>query len=538
MVRNIPFALMNQQSFNDALLRVSLESSSSFIGVLSVKDYRFVYVNPQGFDLLGYNSLEEFNSSLLLRPFRKMENSEEDRQERLKKVVSGQLHKEINQFVKADGSTFWGELTIRYFEAEGQGYFLKRINDISLKKLTEEKLSEVEARCEAIFQHAAIGVILVNQNREIVLANNYSETLFGYFNHELVGQKLDILIPNNLREKHVGLQNNYMSHPTTRPMGVGLDLQAQRKDGSLFPVEISLSFFKDNNQSYYVAFVNDATFKKKSEETLIEKNQEIKKFNEYLENEVVKRTEDLVKTMHQLEESKEDLEKALVKERELGELKSRFVSMASHEFRTPLTTINSAASLIQKLSNTEDQEKREKYLTKIKSAIGNLTDILEEFLSVGKLEEGKIEARYDTFDLADLVEEIKTDLKPMLKIGQSVDYQHFGNKNVVLDKSLLRKIIINLLSNSIKFSLENKQIVIVTNVDKYIELSISDKGIGISDEDQKHLFDRFFRGANVTNIQGTGLGLHIVARYTELMNGEVELKSKLGEGTTIKLTFP
>ncbi len=538
MVRNIPISLMIQQSFNDALLRVSLESSSAFIGVLSIKDYQFIYVNPRGFEIFGYSSLDEFNKSLKNKPFRKSDNYTETREFRNQKIKDGSTYCETNQFLRADGSIFWGELSINYFETDGEEYFLKRINDISSNKQTEDKLVEVEARCEAIFQHAAIGVILVNQDREIILANDYTETLFGYKNNELIGYKLDILIPESIRERHRTLQKSYMHSPTTRPMGVGLDLQAQRKDGSLFPVEISLSYFSDKNQSYYVAFVNDATFKKKSEETLVEKSEEIKKLNEYLESEVIKRTEDLVKTMHQLEESKNDLEKALTRERELGELKSRFVSMASHEFRTPLTTINSAAALIQKFTTTEDQEKREKYLVRIKSAIGNLTDILEEFLSVGKLEEGKVEARYDTFDLTELVEEIMNDMKSMLKNDQSFDYQHIGDKTVVLDKSLLRKIIINLSSNAIKFSPESKSIEIRTNVNDYIELSIADKGIGISEEDQKHLFDRFFRGANVTNVQVTGFGLHLVARYNVLMGGQVEIKSKLGEVTIIKMTFP
>lgn len=538
MVRNIPLALMIQKSFSDALLKISLETSPVLIGVLAVRNYQFVYINPRGLDMLRYRSLEDINEHVLHHSFRKKSDSVSGRKERLQKVISGKEYREVNEFIRADGSTFWGELVCNYFEADGEGYILKKLEDITNQRNTEQRIFEVEARSEAIFQHAAIGVLLVNSDRQIIMANDYANRLFGYERRELVGQKLDILIPSDIRERHVGLQSNYMHSPKNRPMGIGLDLRGQRKDGSLFPVEISLSHFTENNHQFFVAFINDATFKKQSEEELLEKNAEIKKLNEYLENEVVNRTQALVKTMHELEKSKHELEDALAKEKELSELKSRFVSMASHEFRTPLTTINSAAGLITKFRNTEDQEKREKYVSKIKSAIGNLTDILEEFLSVGKLEEGKIEARYDTFNLCELIEETTADLKVMLKAGQYFEILHSGLENVILDKSLLRKIIINLCSNAIKFSPENRKIVVETHVNHIIELSIKDAGIGISDEDQKHLFDRFFRGTNVTNIQGTGLGLHIVARYTELMSGEVQLKSKLGDGTTVKIIFP
>jgi signal transduction histidine kinase len=237
--------------------------------------------------------------------------------------------------------------------------------------------------------------------------------------------------------------------------------------------------------------------------------------------------------MKNLEKSKQDLEIALNKEKDLGELKSRFVSMASHEFRTPLTTIQSAASLIEKYQKSEEQDKRERHVQKIKAAVGNLTDILEEFLSVGKLEEGKVEANRSFFNIKELIKECIFDLKSLTKTNQNFDVKITGNAVVCLDKSLLRKIIINLCSNALKFSPESSTILLAIDnqIDTFI-LEVSDAGIGISIEDQKHLFDRFFRGTNVTNIQGTGLGLHIVARYAELLNGQVFVKSELNIGTT------
>jgi PAS domain S-box-containing protein len=393
-------------------------------------------------------------------------------------------------------------------------------------------------RFDALFYHAAIGIVMVNRESDILLANHFAELIFGYEKDELIGQKVEVLLPESIRTAHVRHHEGYVKSPKIRPMGTGLNLQSRRKDGSYFPVEVSLSFFEQNGEKYFLAFINDVTLKKQSEQELIDQKEKIEILNQNLEMEVVSRTKALVETLKNLEESKQDLEISLSKERDLGELKSRFVSMASHEFRTPLSTILSAATLIEKYPQSDDQEKREKHIKRIKAAVGNLTDILEEFLSVGKLEEGKIEIRNVSFDLPDLIHEIIYDFKSMLKAGQQIKYNHHGSEDIVLDKSLLRKIIINLCSNATKFSPENTNIEISTNCTKnQLILTVKDYGIGISEEDQKHLFERFFRAGNVINVQGTGLGLHIVAKYTELMQGEVILKSKLEEGTEITISF-
>lgn len=233
-----------------------------------------------------------------------------------------------------------------------------------------------------------------------------------------------------------------------------------------------------------------------------------------------------------------DLEKALEKERELSELKSRFISMASHEFRTPLSTVLSSAYLIEKYSRTAEQAKREKHLQHIVSSVNMLTDILNDFLSVGKIEEGKIQLKLSRFHIDELVKSITGELKNILKRQQKIKFHHLGNPEVAMDISLLKHIIINLISNASKFSPEGSIIEIKTkNQQEKLVFSIKDNGIGISKEDQQHLMQRFFRGANASNIQGTGLGLHIVSKYAELMNGVVECKSELEKGTEFKITF-
>jgi len=256
------------------------------------------------------------------------------------------------------------------------------------------------------------------------------------------------------------------------------------------------------------------------------------------EDSTIKRVGIIIRNISRLKKTEQKLKKALRKERELGELKSRFVSMASHEFRTPLSTILSSAYLLAKYTATEDQSKREKHVDRIISSVNMLTDILNDFLSLGRIEEGKIAIRPAISNIKEIVNGTINEIKPLFKDGQTIGYKHSGEEMVKLDIGLLKHIILNLLSNAIKFSPGNSLIELETvNDDKKFLLSVKDHGIGISKDDQQHLFERFFRGTNVTHIQGTGLGLHIVHRYAELMNGKVQCKSELEKGTEFVVTF-
>lgn len=246
----------------------------------------------------------------------------------------------------------------------------------------------------------------------------------------------------------------------------------------------------------------------------------------------------VLQNITQRRRTENDLQEALRKEKELSELKSRFVTMASHEFRTPLSTILSSAYLIGKYVTTDDQPKREKHLQRLVSSVNTLTDILNDFLNVGKMEEGKIQVKPVVFNLRTLVEEVCSEIDSTLKKGQTIHCRHEGPEEVRMDPSLFRHIILNLVSNASKFSGEGSPIEIQTRTDATgLVFRIRDHGIGIPKEDQKHLMERFFRAGNVANIQGTGLGLHIVARYAELMNGTVICKSELEKGTEFIIRF-
>lgn len=388
---------------------------------------------------------------------------------------------------------------------------------------------------EAIFQEAAIGIIVTNSRFEIILSNHFADTLFGYGTSELMGENISLLIPNHLKDRHHGhLENIGPEKPISRPMGIGLDLKAKRKDGSLFPIEISLSHFKASDSMHYIAFVSDVTLKRKVEMELILKNQQINQLNETLEQEVAARTQALQNTLDKLEVNAKELEISLEKEKVLGDLKTRFVSMASHEFRTPLTSILGSATLIEKYAKAEDQPKREQHINRIKSSVSHLTEILEEFLSVGKLEDGKLELHPSEFSVRDFLLDIISDFSTYQR---TIRLELEGDYTCVQDASILRKVIFNGLSNALKFS--QKEVVLrVIPQKESITLAIIDQGIGISEEDQKHLFERFFRGGNATVIQGTGLGLHLIDRYIRLLGGKVEIKSELNKGTELYIQLP
>ncbi len=397
--------------------------------------------------------------------------------------------------------------------------------------LTTQKSFNESNRFEALFNHASMGIVVVNSKSLIQSVNPFALKLFGYTIEEVIGKPIEVLIPQRYHQKHVHHRDDYTHNPKSRPMGVGMDLFAIKNDGTEFPVEVSLGNYQNNDDKNVIAFISDISIRKKALD-------EVEKLNDELEATVEQRTSDLTETMHQLELSKDELSKSLEKEKELSELKSRFVSMASHEFRTPLSTVLSSSYLIEKYITTEDQPKREKHLQRIVSSVNMLTDILNDFLSVGKIEEGKIQVRFTEFNLEEVIIAIAGEIKNNLKKNQKIKYHHEGDTIVLMDASLLKHIIMNLVSNASKFSDEGSPVEIKTTVTKtQVTLSVKDNGMGISKEDQKHLMERFFRGTNAGNIQGTGLGLHLVSKYAELMNGVVECKSELEKGTEFIITF-
>jgi PAS domain S-box-containing protein len=294
---------------------------------------------------------------------------------------------------------------------------------------------------------------------------------------------------------------------------------------------------------------------------LREAEHRILSMNAELEKRVSRRTEELAAAINQLlninkklefeiqerksaedalREKEKALRKAYEREKELNNLKSRFVSMASHEFRTPLSTILSSAELIEAYNEMGQDAKRVKHILRIRSAVNNLTSILNDFLSLSKLEEGKVISQPMEFVLNDFCDDLLEDILPLLKPGQKVITSEENRNTVIfLDHKILKNILLNLFSNAIKYSEQDKSIYFEFFMDdKMLHFSIRDEGIGIPAEEHEYLFTRFFRAHNVENIQGTGLGLNIVKRYLELMEGIIQFESTLGVGTRFQISLP
>lgn len=667
------------------------------------------------------------------------------------------------------------------------------------KRVADEVKKEKE-RLKAIFENAQEGMIVTDAHGDIVMANEPTESLFGYTRAELLGQKVELLVPDTSKKKHVTLRDNFMLSPVDRQMGQSQELTAQRKDGSKFPVEVSLGNFQIGSEKFAIAFIVDVTQRRNAETSLLRektftqlyfdiapiiflvldktgkvkninkfacrvlgysenellgenwieivipsqerkevdrifnqmvegikigthenhiltksgqkilvrwKNEiilgengkpagtlsageditdlrkqelainenldKIKNLNEQLEERVKERTAALGNTLVRLEESnkvlqteisqrksieeklennqklyhimahnfpngvigilnrdlryilvdgselkhlglsqqslmgqrifddlypivstsseqhlkrafagenvnfevnvkerpyhisvvpipdtrnninevlvvirnisevkqiEQDLRKNLEKEKELSELKSRFVTMASHEFRTPLSTIMSSVFLLENYKGNELDEKKEKHLSRIKQTVHNLTEILNDFLSIGKLEEGKVRTNLEEISVSELIDNVLREMNEVKKTGQQISYIHSGNTKVLLDKMLFRNIIINLVYNAIKYSPDATEIEVQTKTDDtHFTLTVRDEGIGIPMEAQPHIFKRFYRANNAGDVQGTGLGLHLVKKYSELLNGHIEFESQVGVGTIFKITF-
>lgn len=356
------------------------------------------------------------------------------------------------------------------------------------------------------------GIILVNIKQQIVSTNSSAEEMFGYDKDELIGKSLDCIIPKRYHDKHEGHFSSFIEKSEKRKMGNGRDLSGLRKNGEEFPVEAGLNPFKLYGTSYIMALITDIT--------------ERRNYTQKLEKTVQERTKQLTN--------------ALVKEKELNELKTRFLSLVSHEFKTPLSSILTSSTLLSKYTETEQQEKRDKHVNTIKTKVRQLNTILNDFLSVERLELGKVNYSIEEFPLSRLVNEVVYDANMLLKTGQNIRYpDNIDEVLITFDEKTLALALSNLLHNAVKYSSEDSIIKILFKVEKeFLILEVIDEGIGIPEEQQKHIFDRYFRAENALLIQGTGIGLNIVKQHLENLGAILTFISEENIGSTFTIQIP
>jgi len=399
----------------------------------------------------------------------------------------------------------------------------------------------MENRFASIWNHVNEGILISDKFGKIILVNPRCATLFGYSEDEILAIGIDALIPEASRSRHEKHRERYSEQPTNRSMGQNITLYGLKKDKSVFPLEISLSHYNSQGEMFVIAFIIDVTERLNFQEDLQVVNKQLLTLNENLERKVKERTLVLQEAINDLEKSQTELREGLVKEKELHEMKSRFVTMASHEFRTPLTTILSSVSLISKYLQEEEQGHRDKHIQRIKNSVFSLTEILNDVLSLGKFDEGKVAAQLEDIDLCEILQAVANDMDLILKPHQKIEVSCPKHQKVKADIILLQRVLVNLLSNAIKFSYDGTNIsveVIRNSGLKEVQVNISNEGIGIPEEEQSKLFDRFYRANNASNVEGTGLGLSIVKRCLELMNATVSFTSKENSTTTFTIHLP
>ncbi len=404
----------------------------------------------------------------------------------------------------------------------------------------QNEIKDLAIRLDAIIKTAIDGIITIDEHGKVETINRAAAELFGYTEDEICGNNISMLMPEPHRSKHDYYIENYKATKVAKIIGIGREVEGLKRDGTVFPFRLAVSEVILNDRVIFTGVIHDLSDIKNAEKRL-------KQINENLETQVDERTteleevvNELLKSNRMLERSEQELKELLERERQLNELKTRFVSMASHEFRTPLSTIMSSASLISRYTETEQFDKRERHVHRIKSAVDNLTGILNDFLSLSKLEEGKVDLSPDAINLEELCDDVSLDLRGILKENQKIEASYVGPpRQIITDVRVLKNILFNLMSNAIKYSGPGSTIHCRHRFsEENIDFEITDEGLGIPETEQQYLFDRFFRASNVENIQGTGLGLNIVKRYIELLKGSITFKSEEGIGTTFIVTLP
>lgn len=404
-----------------------------------------------------------------------------------------------------------------------------------------------------LFDGAIDGMIIINSQGVILEANEAVKRIFGYSKEEIVGHNVSILMPPHHAKRHDSYVRNYELTHRPQVIGIGRTTEGMHKDGSLFPVRLAVKEAEINDVHVYIGTIHNLS-------ELQQANIEINKLNEELTKKVTARTfelekvinellstnrkmlqevEDRKKTEQKLRISEQNLKESLDKEIELNNLKTRFLSMASHEFKTPLSTILSSASIINRYTTAEDQPNRQRHVDKIQSSVNHLNSVLNDFISLSRLESANINTTIKPYNLEEILSMVIDEMQPAESEGNRIKLEIKETPRLInTDEHLIKGVLYNLMSNAIKYSNEHDEIHVIIEYSNPVRIVIKDFGIGIPDKEQTLLFSRFFRASNVAARRGTGLGLSIVKHYIDLLQGKIYFESAEDKGTTFFIELP
>jgi PAS domain S-box-containing protein len=498
---------------NNQIFQLLFESAAEGLVVVN-RSGIIKLVNPQVSQLFGYEEDELIDQLVeILIPDVLKKSHVQHRSSYMKAPKSRSMGSNMNLLAqRKDGTDFYVEIGLNHFKVDDEIYVMALISDITdratitseLERLNDELETRVKERTKALES---------SQKLYKLIASNFPNGTINVFDRDLryvfaEGEELRKL--GITGERLIGTKYIDRLHKSiSKEIELKLNEVLKGK---------SLSFEIEHQKNFYV--INAVPLRDSGGEVeqilVIEKNITDKKIAE------------------------NQMQEMLEKEKHLNELKSRFVSMASHEFRTPLSTILSSTSLAERYSSEEQQEKRDKHFKRIKTSVHSLTTILNDFLSLDKLEQGIVDINLSAFNLKDLIDEVVEEITTGLNKGQRLELNFvYPQIDIISDRNVIRNVLNNLLTNASKYSAEGKLISLsVKEVKKGLQIEVQDQGIGIPEKEQKQLFERFFRAKNVTNIQGTGLGLNIVKKYVDLLGGEISFESSEENGTKFTVVLP
>jgi len=378
-----------------------------------------------------------------------------------------------------------------------------------------------ESRFRKLLEAAPDAILEVNPQGQITLLNEAAEKIFGYSRGELLGLNVENLVPAAMRGGHSQHRASYAGHPKTRPMGTGLELQGQRKDGSLFPVEISLSPNWIEGSLHVIASVRDITERKLVEDRIRVLREQY--------------TAELTAKNEQLEARNLEVEQA-------NRLKNEFLASMSHELRTPLHTIIGFSELLTEQLEGPLNEKQHRFVGHILQDARHLLELINEVLDISKIESGRLELKRETFDFSHCLEEVLAGIRQQAASKNiTLENKNTFQNTLCADRLRVKEILYNLLSNAVKFTLEDGKVWIESAYNEnFLHVSICDTGIGIAEAEQSLIFDKFYQAGDSRKAarEGTGLGLSITKHLVELHGGQISVVSGPGHGSRFKVSFP